>query len=145
MQAGGEREVAEVVGGELQLPALRRAQLSGEAMTPALLTRMCSGPSQRGDERRDGRLVGEVERRDEDLLVAGGRGDVLGGALAGLGVADGEGDLGAGAGQRAGGLDADAGRAAGDDGAAAGQVDAGDDLGGGGVGAERRGDAGAQS
>ena len=58
-----------------------------------------------------------------------------------VGVADGEGHLGAGAGERPGGLDADAGRAAGDDRALAGQVDAGDDLGGGGLGAERCGDA----
>jgi hypothetical protein len=51
------------------------------------------------DERGDRGLVGQVERGDQNSLVAGTRDDVLGGAFARLQIADREGDLGASAGQ----------------------------------------------
>jgi hypothetical protein len=101
---------------------------------------MCSGPVQCAANGPDRRAVRELDRRDEDVVVAGALDDAGRGPLARGGVADGEGDLGAGRRERAGGLDADTGRAAGDDGPATGQVDAGDHLGGGGVVRERGGD-----
>jgi len=94
-----------------------------------------------GDERRDRCLIDEVERCDQDLLVAHAGDDVFGGALAGLEIAHGQGHLGVRAGERAGGLDADAGCAAGDDHPPAAEIDARDDVGGGRLRAEGGGDA----
>src|SRR6202022_3716600 len=86
-----------------------------------------------GDQRPDRGRVGEVERRDEDLLVAGTGGDIVGNTLARLEVAHREGHLGVGGSRRAGRFDATPRGAPSDDGAAAGQVDPGNDLGGGGL------------
>jgi hypothetical protein len=77
-----------------------------------------------GGERGDRCLVGEVQVADENLLVARGRDDALGGALPLCAVADRQGHLRAGAGERPGGFDADAGRSPGHDDPAAGQADA---------------------
>lgn len=46
VQADGEGEVAQVVDAELPLPALGVRVSRGVAITPALFTRMCSGPCQ---------------------------------------------------------------------------------------------------
>ena len=81
-------------------------------------------------------------RATADVVAPGGGLDIGGGALAGVGVADGQGHLRAGAGQRAGGLQPDPGRATGHDGALAGQVDTGDHLGGGRLSIEGGRDAG---
>jgi hypothetical protein len=129
-----------VVGGELHLPALRRAH-ERRGHDAGVVDQDVQRAVPPGRERRDGGLVGEIERRDQDLLVAGAVDDVLRGALAGLEVADRQGHLGARAGQGARRLDADAGRAAGDDGAAAGEVDPFDYLSRGRLGAEGGGDA----
>jgi hypothetical protein len=140
VQAAGQREVAEVVGGELALPALAGApERAGH--DPGVVDQDVHGAAPGADERRDRGLVGQVERGDGDL-PAGGRGDVGGGPVAGDLVADGDGDVGACAGQRTGGLDADAGRAAGDDGPPTAQVDVGQYLGRGGPGGERGADQG---
>ena len=136
VQAECEREVAEVVGRELHLPALRRQLELGQRHHAGVVDQDVQRPAPVRDEGGDGRLVGEVEPADVDGGVAGGGGDVGGGPLAGVGVAHGERDFGARAGQRAGGLDPDARRAAGDDRALAREVDAGDHLGGGRVEAE---------
>src|SRR6185369_11722974 len=86
-----------------------------------------------GDERRHRLLIGQVQRRDPDLGVAGRVDDLGGGTRAGLQVAYGEDHLGPGRCQGSRRLDADAGGAAGHDGALAAQVDAVDHLGGGGL------------
>ncbi len=121
-QTAGEREVPEVVGRELQLPAFggalfRRGHHAG----------VVDEDVQRSvpfvDECGDRGTVGEVEGRDVDATVDLGRDARSGGA-----VADGERDGRAGTGERAGGLDADAGGASGDDRAAAREVDSGHDL-----------------
>jgi len=137
--ARGQGEVAEVVGGELHLPALGRTHL-GRCHQARVVDQDVQRAVPRGGERRDRRLVGKIQRRDQDLLVAGRRDDVLGGALSGRQIADRERDLRARARQGPGGLDADPGCPSGHDDAAAGEIDAVDHLGGGGLGAERRGD-----
>ena len=116
-------------------------RVSGEAITPALLTRMCSGPSQSAanaaTEARSARsrwptwtlLLPVVAMMSSATRSPSAR---LRTARVTSAPARG---------QRAGGLDADAGGAAGDDGPAAGQVDAVDHLGGGRGGGERRDDA----
>jgi hypothetical protein len=139
VQAGGQGEVAEVVGGELHLPAFGGAHQRG-GHQPGVVDQDVQRARPVRGEGAHGCLVGEVERGDQDRLVAGAGDDVPGGAVARLFVADGEGDLGAGTGQRAGGLDADAGGPAGHDGPAAGQIDAVHDLGGRGLCGERGGD-----
>ena len=120
-------------------------RISGAAITPGVVdedVQRAVPAGRRTPRRTPGRPGRGV---DPDLLVAGGRDDVVGRALARFNVADRDRDFGARAGQCPGGLDADAGRPAGDDGPAAGQIDAVDDLGGGGLGAERRGDGGVPS
>ena len=105
--------MAEVVRRELQLPALRRTGLR-QGHDPGVVDQDVQRSVPAIDEGRDRRPVGEVQRCDQDLLVAGGR-EVAGGALAGVEITDGEGHLGAGARERSGRLDADAGGSAGDD------------------------------
>jgi hypothetical protein len=131
--------VAEVVRGELRLPAVRGALgqvLSLLARThrkqdPGVVDEDVRGPRPGGGEGVDGGEVGQVEACDTDIVAPRGGLDIGGGVLAGVGVADGQGHPGAGAGQRAGGLHPDPRSAAGHHGALAGQVDAGEHLGGG--------------
>ena len=104
MQGRGEREVAEVVGRELQLDALRRALQGRQRHHPGVVDEDVERavPLEAGER-------GEVEAADVRAAEVGRD------ALAGGGVADGERDVGAGALERAGGLDPDPGGAAGDD------------------------------
>ena len=137
MQSEREREVAEVVGRELQLPA-RRGTQSGSAITPALLISTCSGPSNRRRTRRPrpGRRgpAARVER-----WLAGARGDVGRGTLAGVGVRTASvTSAPAPASARAVSTPMPD-DAAGDDRALAVEVDPGDHFGGGRVEAERGG------
>ena len=117
MQAGGEGEVTEVVGGELELPAFRGAEFGGRHHAGVVDEDVERAVPVR-DEVGDRLLVGQVQP-----------------------CADRDGDFGAGGGEDPGGLQSEAGAAAGDDRASAGQVDAVDHLGGGGGWAERVGGA----
>ena len=110
-------------------------------MTPALLTRMSSGPSHAATKAAMLAKSVSSSGRDADLVVAGAGPDVGGDLLGVAGPAHGEGDRGPRAGQRSRGLDADARTAAGDDRPPAGEIDPRDHLGGGRVQAERGGDA----
>src|ERR1700682_5419982 len=109
---------------------------SGSRITPALFTSRCSGPLQRATS-----APIEAGGCDEELLVAGAGGDIVGNPLASLQVAHREGHLGVGGSQRPGGFDADPGCATCDDRPAAGQVNSGNDLGGGGLRREVGGDS----
>jgi hypothetical protein len=111
-------------------------------MTPALLTRMCSGWSQAAAKRRTESWSAR-SRAHRDLGVPGGASDA-GRDLPGcLRAPHGQNNLRAGRGQGVCGFDADAdadadaGAGPGHDGPLAGQVDPVDHLRGGGVAAER--------
>ena len=131
VQAECEREVAEVVGRELHLPALFSPLEVGQSHHAGVIDEQVERPAPVRDEGGDGGLVGEVESLDVNGGVAGGSGDVGGDPVAGVGVAHGERDFGARAGQRTCRLDPDARRTAGDDRAPAREIDAVDHLGGG--------------
>jgi hypothetical protein len=139
MQSGGQCEVAEMIGGELELPTLRRSgQRAGH--DPGIVDQDVHRLVPRGDERRDRCRVGEVNRRDQDVGVAGGGLDLRGDALSRVGGADREGHLCTRGGECARGFEADAGCPTGHDDPTAGQVDSGDDLCGGGSPLEGCGD-----
>jgi hypothetical protein len=98
--------MAQVVGRELQLHALRGQPPLGQQHTRAVDEDMeWAGPVPH--ERGDRALVGEVEPGDMDGAVAARRGDVCGHAGPGVGVPNSEREVGAGAGQRAARLDSD--------------------------------------
>ena len=130
METEREHEVAEMVGRELELPAvwrqLERGQRHHAGVVDEDVERSGPGVREGGDRGR----IGEVQRSDVNRVVAGRLADLDRGALAGVGVADGQRDRGAGARERAGGFDADPGRGAGDDCVPAGEIDALDHLGG---------------
>jgi hypothetical protein len=140
VQPGGEREVAEVVRGELHLPPLRRPH-QRRGHDPGVVDQDVQGAVPRRDELCNRCQVGKVEGRDEHPAVAGALGDVGGDLLTRRGVTDGQGDFGVRASERTGRLDADTGGTTGDDRAATGEVDSGDHLGGGRLGGEWSGDA----
>ena len=117
MQAQGQGCVAEVVCGELRLPALGGDGALGQSQDPGVVYQDVQGQRPGGGEGVDGRAVRQVEARDSDVVSPGGGLDIDGGALAGVGAAHGQGHLGACAGQRAGGLQPDPRSAAGHDGA----------------------------
>ena len=126
VQAGGEREVPEVVRRELQLPPLRGpGEPSGD--NAGIGDEEVQRTVPRVDKTPDACLVGQVEVRNP-------------GARDGGCVADGEGHLGAGGGQRAGRFGADARGSPGHDGADAGEVDAVEHVVRGAGGRERGGD-----
>ena len=136
VQADGEREVPEVVGGELHLPALGRVLERGERHHAGVVDEQVQRAAPVRHERGHRGLVDEVEAAD----AHGAALDRRRGAPSRGGVAHRERDLGAGPGEHAGRLDPDARRAAGDDRAPTGQVDARDDLGGRRVESESGGD-----
>ena len=115
---------------------------SGRARTPALLTRMCSGPVQAVVKASMVERSVRSRRATRTSSRPGGGADIGGGALTGVGVPDGQGHPRAGGGQRAGGLQPDPGSAAGHDGALTGQVDTGDHLASGRLSIEGGRDAG---
>src|SRR5438477_3081957 len=123
VEAGRQREVAEVVGRELQLPAVGRVRL-GRGHHAGVVDEEVQRAVPALDELGDRLVVGELEVRGGYLVA-----DLVRGLLAGFEVANRDRDLGAGNGQRSRGLDPDPGRAAGHDGALAGEIDALDDLG----------------
>ena len=139
VEAEGQGEVTEVVGRELELPALARVLLR-RRHDAGVVDEDVQRAVPPGHERGDRRPIGELERRHVDVAVPGGGRDAGGDPPAGLHVPHGQGDPGAGAGQRPRRLHADAGGRAGDDGPPARQVDAGCHLGRGGPGPEGRPD-----
>jgi hypothetical protein len=141
VQAQRECEVAEVVGGEVRLDALRVQREFGQRHDAGVVDEQVerSGPASGEGGHRPG--VGEVESAHTNSGIAGAGSDVGGRPCSCIGVAHRECDVGARAGQGTCRFDADAGRTAGDDGSGAGQVDAGDDLVGGRLRSERGGDA----
>ena len=123
MQPDGEREVAEMICGELHfVPAGRHRQLL-DRHHPGVVDQDVQRPVPRPDEGVDAGEVAQVERGDP-----GGPADVRGHALTRGDVADRKRDLGTRVGERPRGLDADPRRGARDDRALAGEVDAVDDL-----------------
>ena len=122
-QAEREREVAEVIRGELQLPALRRARL-GARHDARVVDEDVQRPGPGRDERRDRGAICEVEVLDVHVGIAGRVGDLSGRALAGGEVAHRERHVGSGAGQRTRRLYPDPRCAARHDDAAAREVDA---------------------
>ena len=119
VEAERERKMAEVIGRERHLPALR-GPLQGGQYHPGVVDQQVKRPGPARGECGDRRLAwqGRAGRHAPRLPVAA---MMLSAArLAGAGVAHREGDLGARAGQRPRGLHPDAGRAAGDDRVSAG-------------------------
>jgi hypothetical protein len=107
VQAQCEREVAEMVGRELQLHAVPGQLFFGQEHA-GVVDEDVQRPMPACRECGDRIKVGEVEPADSDSTVLGRGGDLGRGSVADLDVADGERDLGACTGQRPGGLDPDA-------------------------------------
>lgn len=140
-QAEGEREMPEMVRGELRLPALTGAVQVRQGHDARVVDQNVQWTLPRGREGSDGGTVGQFQPGDQNTVVAGLRRDLGRGAFAGFDVPDRERHLGSRRGQSPRGLDADARCTAGDNGTPAGQVDAGDDLFSGRFPAERGADA----
>ena len=109
-------------------PSPRACRVSGDAITPALLTSTCRGPDQAATKAAtDARSArSRCSTRTPELPVD--LDDLSGRALTGGEVAYRERHLGSGARQRPRRLDSDTGRAAGDDDAATAEVDAACDF-----------------
>ena len=138
--AEGQREVAEVVRRELQLPPLRGTGL-GVGHDPGVGDQDVQRPVPCLDEGGDRGDVRQFEVLDAEAGVSGRRGDLGRGGSARLQVADRQRDLGAGSGQGSGRLEADAGRPTGHDRPPAGEIDPGKHFGSGGRRADRGGEA----
>ena len=102
-----EREVAKVVGRELELPAVGCQLELGERHHAGVVDEDVQRPGPGAREGGNRGRIGEVERSDLDGVVAGRILDLGRDEFAGVGVADGEDDGGAGAREGPGGLDAD--------------------------------------
>jgi hypothetical protein len=105
----GQGEVAQMVGGELQLPALGRTLQLRQGHDPGVVHQNVQRPGPAGHEVAHRGLIGEVQARDRDL------GAELGGDLLPRShVPDRERHLSPGAGQGPGSLDPNARGASGD-------------------------------
>jgi Stage II sporulation protein E (SpoIIE)/GAF domain len=137
-EPGRQREVAQVVGGELQLMALRAAGQLRHGHDPGVVDQdvQWAAPARGHPCRR--LQVGQVQQDRLDLRVAGRRGDPLGRVAAGRAAAGGHHNGRARAGQRAGGLVADPGVRPRHQRGLARQVDPLQDVTGGAVEPERR-------
>ena len=107
VEPDSEREVPEVVGCELKLPAVSGQGELRQGHHPGVVDQQVQRSTPAGGELGGRRLVGEIEPPDVHG-AAGARGYVFRGPLTGLGVANGERHLRAGAGQGSCGLDTDA-------------------------------------
>ena len=87
--------MAEVVSGELHLPAFSGASL-GVGHHAGIVDEDVERSPPGGDERLNRGLVSEVKRSDVDVPVVGGLDDTVGSLLASLGVAHGDRDIGSG-------------------------------------------------
>ena len=130
MQADGEREVAEMIGGELHFVAARRQRQLLDGHHPGVVDQDVQRPVPSADEGGDAAEVAQLQRADGDRGIPGVFADLRGDPLARGGIAHRECHRRTCGRQRPRGLDADARRCAGDDGALAAQVDAINDLGG---------------
>lgn len=133
VEAGGEGEVPEEVGGELHLPALGSESPGGKGHDPGVGDEDVERAVPRPREGVDGRRIGQVESRGPHLAPATEGGELAGERLGGLRTAGGDRDMRTGGGERPDGLGADARAAARDHGVASGEIHAVDDLRGGGV------------
>lgn len=127
VQARGEREVAQMVGGELQLPSLFGVLLGAghdAGVVHQDVQRALPGRGECGD----GRRIGEVQVGHMHVLVAGRFGDVLGDELADRHVADGQSDGRPRTSQGPSRLRAETGGCAGDQRTAAREIDTLRDL-----------------
>ena len=107
MQAGGELEMAEMIGRELKLVTARRECELRDGHHAGVVDQDVERPVPTVDERGDRRRIGELQAPHVDGTVACRRADGGGYRLAGGDVTDGERDLGAVVGQDPRGLDAD--------------------------------------
>ena len=123
VQAEREREVPEVVGRELQLPALGRARL-GRRHHAGVVDEHVQGPVQAATKAATDARSARSRCSRAHVGIAGRFDDLAGRALAGGEVAHRERHVGSRARQRTRRLDSDPGRAAGDDDAATAEVDA---------------------
>lgn len=140
MQAGGEGEVAEVIGRELKFVAGGGQRELLYRHHPRVVDQNVqrSGPGPR--ERPHTVQIGQVQGGDPDFVVSGRRAQVGGDAIARGGVTDGQCHGGSSGCKRSCSFDADTRCGAGDDGRAPGQVDPGDHIRRGRFEAEGRGD-----
>src|SRR5258705_455951 len=68
-----EREMAEVVGRKLELPAIWGQRERRQGHPPRVVDQEVQRPAPAGGERRDRRLVGEIEPPDVYSAAGGGR------------------------------------------------------------------------
>ncbi len=104
MQPQRQREVAEIVGPELPLEALRRLFQLGHRHDAGVVDQDVERSCPVIDEGLDGAQVRKVERPHLQGGVPGGLAQLLGNRSRGVGAADGKRDLGAGKRQRPDGL-----------------------------------------
>src|SRR6266576_1829685 len=98
MQADGQREMPEMVGGKLQFPTGRRALLRA-GHHASIVDQHVQWTVPGCDKRSDGRPVREIQWNNVQLGVAAGQGDLPGRTLASGHVPHSQGDLSASAGQ----------------------------------------------
>ncbi len=123
MQTEREPEVAEVIGGELQLvAALRSAQL-GKSHHAGVVHQDLERAAPRAHELVHAAGVRQIQGADEDLVVSARALDAGRDFSSRLEVARRQGHFGAGLSQRARGFRADARRTSGDEGTLATQID----------------------
>lgn len=90
VEGQGQREVPQVVGGELQFPAVVGVRL-GCLYDAGVVDQGVQWAVPSGGERVDGVQVGQVEFTHVHPVVCGFGGDVVGGAPSGGRIADGRG------------------------------------------------------
>lgn len=127
VQASGQSEVAEVVGGKLHFPAVRGEGACGKGHDPRVRDEDVERPAPCPREAVDGGHIGKIEGLCVHPARTGG-GRLLDQGLGGLRVARGDGDLRAGGGQGPDGFGAETRGTAGDHGTAAGEIHAVDHL-----------------
>ena len=87
VQSAGQSEVAQMVGGELQLPTLCRQLEVRQRHHAGVVDEQMERSTPARGEGGDRRLVREVEPADVECIVARGGGDVGGTSVSGGGIA----------------------------------------------------------
>ena len=101
--------MAEIVRGELHLPALFSARQFGQRHDPGIVDQHVHRlGAESGGKFPDGHEIGDVEECRRDSVVSGGFGDLGSDLASGVKPTDTEGDVGAGSRQRARSLHPDA-------------------------------------
>jgi hypothetical protein len=130
MQTVREREMAEMIGGELHfVSAVRQCQIL-DGHHAGVVDQDVQRPAPFCGEGGDAGQVAEVQRADGDRVVPGVRADVPADPFTGGDVPHRKRDGRSRIGERARRLDTDAGRAAGHDRALTTEIDARNDVGG---------------